>query len=147
MKIGKAKNGKVVVLGGGVGGLSALWHLQKAGFNDSFLFEKESRVGGLTRSETVNGFTFDYTGHLLHFRNETVKKLVSNLLGENIHYVIRNSWIFSKGVFTRYPFQTNLYGLPSSVIKECILGFIKTTANGHRRHFGKISKYPHDYKN
>ncbi|PYV43640.1 MAG: hypothetical protein DMG06_09755 [Acidobacteria bacterium] len=144
MKIGKAKNGKVVVLGGGLAGLSALWHLQKAGFNDSFLFEKESRVGGLTRSETVNGFTFDYTGHLLHFRNEAVKKLVSNLLGENIHYVIRNSWIFSKGVFTRYPFQTNLYGLPSSVIKECILGFIKTTANGNKD--AAVSKSPGSYK-
>lgn len=148
MKFGKSKKGKVVVLGGGLAGLSALWHLQKAGHDNSFLFEKESRMGGLTRSEIVNGFTFDYTGHLLHFRNDTVKKLVSNLLGENIHYVARNSWIFSKGVYTRYPFQTNLYGLPPSVIKECIFGFIKATANGHRHGpFGKISKSPNDYKN
>src|SRR3989442_11606085 len=102
-------------------------------------------MGGLTRSEIINGFTFDYIGHLLHFQNDTVKKLVSNLLGENIHYVARNSWIFSKGVYTRYPFQTNLYGLPSSVIKECILGFIKATANGHQdRRFAKGSR---DYMN
>jgi protoporphyrinogen oxidase len=144
MIIGKAKRGKVVVLGGGLAGLSALWHLQKAGWENSFLFEKESRVGGLTRSETVNGFTFDYTGHLLHFRNDTVKELVSNLLGQNIHYVARNSWILSKGVYTRYPFQTNLYGLPSSVIKECILGFIKATANGHHGRFAKVCS---DYVN
>ena len=100
-----------MVLGGGLAGLSALWHLQQLGHTDSHLFEKESRVGGLTRSEQLNGFTFDYTGHLLHFKNETVKQLVSQLLDGNLHSVTRNSWIFSKGVYTRYPFQTNLYGL------------------------------------
>src|SRR5262245_10534993 len=122
-----------VVLGGGLAGLSALWHLQQVGYADSHLFEKESRVGGLTRSEQVGGFTFDYTGHLLHFKNDTVKKLVSRLLEGNLHFVTRNSWIFSKGVYTRYPFQTNLFGLPPEVIKEYILGFVKaqaTSSNG-----------------
>ncbi len=125
------KERRVVVLGGGLAGLSALWHLQKAGYQNCCLFEKESRIGGLTRSEKVNGFTFDYTGHLLHFKDENIKKLVINLLGANIHDVVRNSWIFSKGVYTRYPFQTNLFGLPPDVIKECILGFVKATLNGH----------------
>jgi protoporphyrinogen oxidase len=130
----QAHNGqkRVVILGGGLAGLSTHWHLQKAGYANCFLFEKESRIGGLTRSETVNGFTFDYTGHLLHFRDENIKKLVTELLGDNIHYVVRNSWIFSKGVYTRYPFQTNLHGLPPNVIKECILGFVQAVANGHR---------------
>ncbi len=119
----------IVVLGGGLAGLSALWHLQQSGCPDCHLFEKESRVGGLTRSEQLNGFTFDYTGHLLHFKNEAVKQLVARLLDGNLQSVTRNSWIFSKGVYTRYPFQTNLYGLPPQVIKECILGFAKAPAN------------------
>src|SRR5262245_34612411 len=106
---------RVAILGGGLAGLSALWHLQKVGYENCFLFEKESRIGGLTRSEVVNGFTFDYTGHLLHFKDESIKKLVEDLLGDNIHYVVRNSWIFSQGTYTRYPFQTNLYGLPPAV--------------------------------
>jgi len=126
-----SKQKRVVILGGGLAGLSTHWHLQKAGYENCFLFEKESRIGGLTRSETVNGFTFDYTGHLLHFKDENIKKLVMELLGDNIHYVVRNSWIFSKGVYTRYPFQTNLHGLPPSVIKECIVGFVQAAGNGH----------------
>jgi protoporphyrinogen oxidase len=126
------KQKRVVILGGGLAGLSTHWHLQNAGYENCFLFEKESRIGGLTRSETVNGFTFDYTGHLLHFKDENIKKLVMELLGDNIHYVARNSWIFSKGVYTRYPFQTNLHGLPFGVIKECIVGFVEAAANGHR---------------
>jgi protoporphyrinogen oxidase len=34
-----------------------------------------------------------------------------------------------QGVYTRYPFQTNLYGLPPEVIKECILGFVNARSN------------------
>ncbi|MBM3804009.1 MAG: hypothetical protein FJW26_17045 [Acidimicrobiia bacterium] len=120
------------ILGGGLAGLSTLWHLQRSGHERSHLFEKNSRVGGLTRSEHIDGFTFDYTGHLLHFKNEAVRQLVSALLGDNLHSVVRNSWIFSKGVYTRYPFQTNLYGLPPEVIKECILGFVAAQNNPTR---------------
>jgi protoporphyrinogen oxidase len=116
---------RVAILGGGLAGLSTLWHLQQAGYENCSLFEKESRIGGLTRSEVVHGFTFDYTGHLLHFKDENVKKLVADLLGDNIHYLARNSWIFSKGIYTRYPFQTNLFGLPPAVIKECLAGFFE----------------------
>lgn len=114
----------IVILGGGLAGLSTAWHLEKAGYK-YHLFEKESRVGGLTRSEIIEGFTFDFTGHLLHFKDQYVKDLILQLLGENINYVERSSWIFSKNVYTRYPFQTNTFGLPEEVVKECIIGFVE----------------------
>jgi protoporphyrinogen oxidase len=117
--------GSIVILGGGLTGLSTAWHLKQAGYDIYQLFEKESRVGGLTRSESVDGFTFDYTGHLLHFKDENIKETVLGLLGENIGFIERNSWIFSKNVFTKYPFQTNTYGLPKEIVKECIIGFIE----------------------
>ena len=116
-----------MILGGGLSGLSTLWHLQKAGYDNSFLFEKESRVGGMARSEVVAGFTFDYTGHLLHFSQPECRQFVSELLGDNLHFLSRESWIFSKGVYTRYPFQTNLHGLPPKVIEECISGYVAAT--------------------
>jgi protoporphyrinogen oxidase len=123
MSVSQSKSNTVVIIGGGLSGLSALWHLQQQGFDQAVLFEKEARVGGLARSEVVDGFTFDYTGHLLHFRHEAIQALVRRVLGENLRQHARNSWIFSKGVYTRYPFQSNLYGLPVEVIKECILEF------------------------
>ena len=47
------------------------------------------------------------------------------LLGDNVHWQDREAWIYSKGVYTRYPFQGALYGLPPEVIKECIVGAIE----------------------
>jgi UDP-galactopyranose mutase len=48
-------------------------------------------------------------------------------MGDNIHWQTRESWVYSKGVFTRYPFQANTYGLPVEVVKECLLGLIEAT--------------------
>src|ERR1044071_1379773 len=51
--------------------------------------------------------------------------MYKTLLGDNVHWQDREAWIFSKGVYTRYPFQGALYGLPPEVIKECIVGAIE----------------------
>jgi UDP-galactopyranose mutase len=48
------------------------------------------------------------------------------LLGDNVHWQDREAWIYSKNVYTRYPFQGSLYGLPAEVIKECIVGAIES---------------------
>ena len=47
------------------------------------------------------------------------------LLGENVHWQDREAWVYSKNVYTRYPFQGALYGLPPEVAKECIIGAIE----------------------
>jgi len=116
---------KTIILGAGLAGLSAAWHLQRSGV-DCQVFEKESEVGGLCRSKNINGFIFDYDGHLLHFKHDYSFNLVKNLLGDNLVKHKRNSWIYSYGKFTPYPFQANLHGLPSGIVKDCLLGFINT---------------------
>ncbi len=126
-----AKPPKIIILGAGITGLSTAYHLQQVIDNqpqlpvDYEIFEKEPMAGGLCRSVYQDGFTFDYTGHLLHLRVDYTKKLTRELLKKNYQIHKRNSWIYSKGLFTRYPFQANTYGLPINVVKECVLGFIK----------------------
>ncbi|MHB8482601.1 MAG: protoporphyrinogen/coproporphyrinogen oxidase, partial [Nitrospiria bacterium] len=112
---------RFLILGAGLAGLSAAYHLNG---EDYQILEKENEVGGVCRSYQIKGFTFDYTGHLLHFRNPEIKKWIVNLLGDNIVHHNRKAFIFSKGVYTDYPFQANLFGLPKEVIKECLMGFI-----------------------
>jgi UDP-galactopyranose mutase len=123
---------RIIILGAGLSGLSAAWHLQEKGLACQ-VFEKESGAGGLCRSKNIDGFTFDYDGHLLHFRHKYTFNLVKNLLGSNLAEHERSAWIYFNGTYTRYPFQANLYGLPSSVIKECVLGFIEANRNGHAK--------------
>jgi len=121
---------RIIILGAGLAGLSAAWHLQRRNI-DCRIFEKEPEVGGLCRSKNINGFTFDKSGHLLHFKHRYTFNLINNLLRDNLVKYQRSAWIYSHQRYIRYPFQANLYGLPSSVIKECLLGFIKVSSNGH----------------
>lgn len=115
----------IVILGAGLAGLSAAYHLREAGRHDFVLFEREARPCGLVRSQRIGPYTFDYTGHFLHLRDPAIQRLALEWLGERLPEVRRSSWIFSHGVYTHYPFQTNTYGLPVDVVKECLLGYIQ----------------------
>lgn len=112
--------GKVVILGGGLTGISAALHLSQPWV----LLEKNDRLGGHARTDEREGYWFDKTGHWLHLRDPYTKKLVGDLLGDQMARVERKARIFSNGALTRFPFQANLYGLPPEVANECLLGFI-----------------------
>ena len=123
-----------IVIGAGPTGLSAAYHLGE----DALLIEQNHRVGGWCRSVEVNGFTFDFAGHIMFSNEPYVHQLYQLLLGDNVHWQDREAWVYSKNVYTRYPFQGSLYGLPPDVIKECVVGAIearfgalKKTAQGH----------------
>jgi len=121
---------KIIILGAGLAGLSAAWYLQKKGI-DCQIFEKESEVGGLCRSKNIAGFTFDYDGHLLHFKHRYTFNFIKDLLGNNLARHKRNAWIYSFDRYIRYPFQANLHSLPLPILKECLLGFIQAPRNNH----------------
>lgn len=122
----------IAILGAGLAGLSTAYHLRRAGCRALALYEREERPGGLCRSEARGGFTFDRTGHFLHLRTPEMKRLASRLLGPQLATVTRNSWVFSQGVYTRYPFQTNTYGLPVETVKEVLLGYIEARCETSR---------------
>lgn len=110
-----------VIVGAGPTGLSAAYHLGK----EALLLERNATVGGWCRSISDHGFTFDHAGHIMFSNDPYVLKLYDKLLGANLHWQNREAWVYSKQVYTRYPFQGALYGLPPAVIKECIVGAIE----------------------
>jgi protoporphyrinogen oxidase len=113
----------IVIVGAGLAGLSTAFHLNGVPY---LLFEREQEAGGLCRSYQVNGFTFDMTGHLLHFRQAAIKELVEGLLAGRLATHVRRSFIYSHRTYTEYPFQVNTHGLPPDVVRECLLGFVAT---------------------
>ncbi|MBI4474860.1 MAG: FAD-dependent oxidoreductase, partial [Acidobacteria bacterium] len=126
---------KIVIIGGGLAGLSAGHHLAE---HDPIVFEREDAIGGLCRSFTQDGFTFDCTGHLIHLKNQYTKDLIARILPDAFNSHERLSAIYSKSTITPYPFQANTYGLPPEVVKECIVGFVESiqiSPNGGPKNF------------
>lgn len=121
----------LVLLGAGLSGLSTA--LYRGG--DYLVLEREGRPGGLTRTEDIDGFLFNHTGHWLHLRDDRIKALVADLLPGGMVTVERRASIFSNGRFTRFPFQGNLHGLPSEILRECLQGAVaaavRRASKGH----------------
>ena len=127
----------IAIVGAGLAGLSTAYHLSGPSYR---LYEREAEVGGLCRSYRKDGFTFDYTGHLLHFRQPDIKSLVDQLLAGKLQTHRRKSFIYSHRTYTEYPFQVNTHRLPPEVVRECLLGFIATlTAPARLRKTGPSS--------
>lgn len=150
---------RIVIIGSGLTGLSTAYHLEERGFHDYLMVEKEATVGGLCRSITDSGFTFDYTGHLLHASDPYFHNLFSRVVGiEHMNTIQRQSFIYSHDTYTHYPYQINLFGLPPAVIAECIEGYVNrvpkkkiVTFNDWVEHnfgagFGKHFFFPYQHK-
>jgi protoporphyrinogen oxidase len=115
----------IVILGGGLAGLATAYFL---GDIENVVLEADAVAGGLCRSRTIDGFVFDYTGHLLHVRDPRAEKLISELWPETFAVVARNASIRTRGVTLPFPFQANLHGLPGEVVADCILGAAEALA-------------------
>ena len=120
-----------VIIGAGPTGLSAAYHYGKG----ALVLDKNETVGGWCRSIKDGGYTFDYAGHIMFSNDPYVLKMYDKLLGANLHWQLREAWVYSKDVYTRYPFQGALYGLPPTVITECIVGAIEAR-------FGNLAQVP-----
>jgi protoporphyrinogen oxidase len=113
----------ILILGGGLAGMSTAYHL---GERRHLVIEAESAPGGLCRTREVEGFTFDYTGHLLHLRDERIIRLVDDLLPGAFNSIERRAMIRSRGATLPFPFQANLHGLPRELVADCLTGFVES---------------------
>jgi protoporphyrinogen oxidase len=114
----------VAVLGAGLTGLSAGLELTRAGVPHR-IYERLPVAGGHAVTTLEDGYRFDRTGHLLHLRDPELRAEVLAWLGGDCLEIARRSVVWSNGVYTRYPFQANTFGLPPHVANECVLGFVQ----------------------
>lgn len=71
----------VIVVGGGISGLTTAWHLQQAGV-DVLLLEAKDRVGGCTRTESRDGFLLEKGPFNLIVRDPAFEAMLDKLQGE-----------------------------------------------------------------
>jgi protoporphyrinogen oxidase len=119
----------IIILGAGLTGLSFAYHLKK----DYWIYEKEPHPGGLVRTNKIQGYMFDRTGHWLHITHPEVKDFVQNTLKIELQQIQRKSMIFFERRFSHYPFQAYLKDLPPKIGKECLLGFIKASTKPKKK--------------
>ena len=111
----------MLIIGGGLAGLSAAWHLGRR----ATVLEAAPVVGGLCRSYRREGYTFDVSGHLLHFRRPEVRRFVGTVIPGALARHRRRALVRFGSRFVHYPFQAHLFELPPRVRDECLRGFFK----------------------
>lgn len=98
------KDNQILILGGGLTGLSAGYLLTKAGLDVS-VFEHDSTVGGVSKTIEHNGFRFDLGGHRFFTKDARINDFVKDLMGSELIMVPRTSKIFLRGKYFDYPLK------------------------------------------
>jgi protoporphyrinogen oxidase len=95
---------EVIVLGGGIAGLSAGYVLSRAGV-DLVVCEKDSVVGGLSRTIVHDGYRFDLGGHRFFTKDPALEAFVKELMGMEFIVAPRSSKIYFRGKYFDYPLK------------------------------------------
>jgi len=119
---------KIVILGAGISGISAGYHLKISGLK-SIIYEKNKSWGGLCDNFEVKGFRFDRFVHLSFSDDDYVKKLFDSTCEQNVY--IPDPINYYKGCWLKHPVQNNIYNLS---VKEKI----KIIKDFFRREFKPI---------
>jgi protoporphyrinogen oxidase len=113
---------RVGILGGGLAGLTLANLLR----HKVEVLEKNPECGGLCRTLTDEGFTFDYGGcHILFSRDELAVNFILDALRENKARNRRNSKVLYGDRYVKYPFENGLGDLSPQDNFDCLYGFIQ----------------------
>ncbi len=125
---------RFIVIGAGPAGLTAAYELVKLDFHPVVL-EKEHVVGGLARTETFKGFSFDLGGHRFFTKVEEVRKMWHEVLGHDFLRRPRLSRIYYDRTFFYYPLKplNALVGLGVWRSLLIVLSYLRWQLFPHRR--------------
>ena len=104
--VDNGQKNKVVVIGGGPAGLTAAYELQKKSDNHvPIVFEGSDMVGGISRTESNNGYRFDIGGHRFFTKVKEVENMWHEVMGDDFITVPRMSRIYYREKFFDYPLK------------------------------------------
>ncbi len=124
----------VVILGGGLAGLSAGCILTNAGRTVS-VFERDPVVGGLSKTIERNGFRFDLGGHRFHTRDEMIDAFIRKLMGDELLSVRRSSKIYLRNKYFDYPLKplNAMFGMGIPTTARILVDYLLETIRQARR--------------
>lgn len=121
----------VIVIGGGVSGLSVAWRLAEQGARVSLL-EASKSPGGLARTVRLGSYCMDYGPHSFFSDSQGIVDVVSSLFSAGLQPMPRKVKFFYEGKYIDYPltarsalFQMGLasgFRSAASYVKASLLG-------------------------
>lgn len=125
---------ETVILGSGISGISAGYHLQKNG-EKAVIYERDSDWGGLCGNFMIDGFRFDKFVHFTFAPDDYIKNIFEKSSPTFAHPSVSSN--FYKGFWLKHPAQNNLAPLPADEKVEIIKGFI----NRPHKTFEELENY------
>jgi len=121
----------IVILGGGLAGLSAGYRLVREG-EEIVVLERDRTVGGLAKTVGRDGFYFDLGGHRFITKDRGIETLVRELLKEDLLQVSRKSRIFLQEKYFDYPLKpaNALFGLGLSTTVRILCDYARQRLRG-----------------
>ena len=95
---------RTVIIGAGPSGLAAAHELSQ-GRHHPLILEATENVGGISRTESYQGYRFDLGGHRFFTKQPEVLSLWRDLLGNDLLEVSRISRIYYRNRFLNYPLK------------------------------------------
>ena len=111
-----------VILGSGIAGISAGYHLKKEN-HSCVIYEKDNDWGGLCGNFTIDGFRFDKFVHFTFTDDPYIKGIFEQSSPLYQHPSISSNYY--QGYWLKHPAQNNLAPLPLREKVKIIAGFIK----------------------
>ena len=110
-----------IILGSGIAGISAGYHLQKKG-EKVVIYEKDNDWGGLCGNFTIDGFRFDKFVHFTFTDDAYIKNIFENSSPLFEHPSISSNYY--KGYWLKHPAQNNLAPLSTDEKIKIIDDFV-----------------------
>lgn len=103
-------------------GLSAGMALEASGA-EYLVLEREDEPGGLCRSFSAGGYTFDMSGHFLHLSDPAANRWILDTPGVPWLNLERDARVWLRDKLTPYPFQIHLKGHDPAFVSRCLADF------------------------
>ena len=138
---------KIIIIGGGVTGLSAAWRLSEQGCK-TIVIESEDEIGGLAKSIKIDDYILDIGPHSFFSEDKEVyDKIVGLFKGEKseLPFSKRTVKMYFKGKYVDYPLSVKSVLFQTGILSPILstLSFIKSYI---KTSIGSLKKENNDNK-
>lgn len=131
------KKYEIIIVGAGPSGLAAAYELYRNGITNILVIDKNSKPGGLARTEIFENNRFDIGPHRFFTKNKEINQLWQEILGNDFLPIARLTRIFYKNKLFNYPLKP-LNALTNLGVKESIgsvLSYLKSKISNGKKCF------------